>query len=158
MSPRIKWGLITGGVVALLNLCGGTLIGAFNNCLSIVTVTIASIVAGYFCAHQEPADEAVKAGGISGAIVGGINLISQLIGGILGGLVGTGILASFDPRVKANPTSFSQGVGLGIGIIVIVALVTGLILILGGAGIGALTAKLAMPQVAVIRETSTDPS
>ena len=156
MSPRIKWGLITGAGVAILNLCGGTLMGAFNNCLSIVTVAIAAIVAGYFCAHQEPADEAVKAGGIAGVIIGGINLISQLIGGILGGLIGTGILASFTPQAQADPTSFSQGVGLGIGIIVIAALVTGLTLILGGAGIGALTAKLTMPKVEMSKEIRTD--
>ncbi|MCX6081252.1 MAG: hypothetical protein NTW32_17105 [Chloroflexi bacterium] len=156
MSPRLKWGLITGGVVALLNLCGGTLLGAFNNCFSIVTVAIAAVVAGYFCAHQEPAEEAIKAGGIAGAIVGAMNLVSQLIGGILGGLIGLGILAAFTPQAKADPSSFSMGAGLGIGIIVIAAIVTGIILILGGAGIGALTAKLAMPKTETVKEIKND--
>jgi len=151
MLPRVKWGLITGGAVAILNLCGGVLMGVVNNCLAIVTVTIATIVAGYFCARQEPTEDAVRAGGIAGAIIEGINLISQLIGGILGGLVGTGILASFTPQAKADPASFTQAVGLGISIIVVTTVVVGLILVLGCAGIGALTAKLAMPYVSSIR-------
>lgn len=146
MSPRIKWALITGGVIAFLNLCGGTLMGAFNNCLSIVTVAIAAAAAGYFCAQQEPADETVKAGAISGSIVGVINLISQLIGGVIGGLIGSGMLASFSTQAQRDPSSFTQGVGLGIGIIVLAAIGTGIILIPVAAGIGALTAKLATPK------------
>ena len=146
MSPRVKWGLITGGCVALLNLCGGTLLGAVNNCLALFTVAIAAVVAGYFCAQQEPADEAIKAGGISGAIVGGVSLLSQLLGGVLGGLAGTGILAAFSPQAKADPGSFSLGIGIGLGIILLSALVCGAIFIPMGAGIGALTAKLSLPK------------
>ncbi len=158
MSPRIKWGLITGAGVALLNLCGGTLMGAFNNCLSIITVAIAAAIAGYFCAQQEPSSEAIKAGGIAGAIIGVINLVSQLIGGIIGGLIGAGMLASFNHQAQANPSSFSKGVGIGLGIIVIAAIVMGLILILGGAGVGALTAKLSLPRAKNLEgiETTSD--
>lgn len=146
MSPRVKWGLIAGGGVALLNLCGGTLMGAINNCLSLFTVAIAAAVAGYFCAQQEPAEEAVKAGGLAGALVGGLNLISQLLGGLLGGLAGTGILAAFTPQAQADPANFSLGVGIGLGVIVLSAFICGVILIPIGAGIGALTAKSFLPH------------
>jgi len=54
MLPRVKWGLITGGAVAILNLCGGVLMGAVNNCLAIVTVAGATIVAGYFAPVKNP--------------------------------------------------------------------------------------------------------
>lgn len=155
MTPRLRWGLITGTVVALLNLCGGTLIGAFNNCLSIVTVTVAAAIAGYFCARQEPSTDAVKAGGVAGMVVGIINLVSQLIGGVIGGLVGTGLLASFTSQVQADPASFTQGVGIGLGIIMIAALGVGVILILLGAGVGALTAKIAMPKSEVTKQHET---
>lgn len=152
MSPRIKWGLIAGGAVALLNLCGGTLVGAFNNCISLITVSIAAAVAGYLCAQQEPSQEAIKAGAISGALVGVLSMVGQLIGGIIGGLIGTSMLAAFSPQAQSDP-AFSQGVGLGIGIIVIAALGVGLLMILGGAGIGALTAKLSLPRAEVAAGT-----
>lgn len=152
MLPRIKWGLIAGGVVALLNLCGGSLIGAFNNCLSLVTVPIAAILAGYFCARQEPPEEAIKAGGVAGGIVGVINIISQTIGGMIGGLVGAGFLASYTNQAQADPTTFTQGVGLGLGVIVAAAMITGALLTLVSVGLGALTAKLTMPKAEVISE------
>jgi hypothetical protein len=145
MSPRIKWGLVTGAVIAVLNLCGGALIGALNNCLSFITVIIASAIAGYLCARYEPASEATKAGAVAGAIVGGLNLISQLIGGLIGGIIGSGILAAGIPD-SLNSPEFVSGVGIGMGIIVIAAIIIGAILILVGAGVGALTAKLSLPK------------
>ena len=146
MSPRIKWGLLAGGAVALLNLCGGVLIGAVNNCITIITVSIAAAAAGYFCARQEPAAEAIKAGATAGAIIGVISLVSQLIGGIIGGFVGAGILSSVSPVANQDPSAFSQGVGLGIGVIIASAIIVGIILIFAGAGIGALAAKLSVQQ------------
>ncbi len=145
MSPRIKWGLVTGAVIVVLNFCGGALIGAFNNCISVITVIIASAIAGYLCARSEPASEATKAGAVAGAIVGGLNLISQLIGGLIGGIIGSRILAA-EIQNSLNSPEFMSGVGMGIGIIVIVAMITGFILILVGAGTGALTAKLFLPK------------
>jgi hypothetical protein len=147
MSPRIKWGLIAGGVVALFNICGGMLIGALNNCFSIFTVSIAAAVAGYFVGQQDLPEEMTKAGATAGAIVGGINLISQLFGGIIGGLVGTGIMASLNNNAQADPAAFSTGVGIGFGLIIFMAIIFGSILIAVGAGIGALTAKKTMPQL-----------
>ena len=146
MSPRIKWGLLAGGAVALLNLCGGVLIGAVNNCITIITVSIAAAAAGYFCARQEPAAEAIKAGATAGAIIGVISLVSQLIGGVIGGLVGASILASVSPIAQQDPSVYTQGAGLGIGIIVASAIGVGIILIFAGAGIGALAAKLSVQQ------------
>jgi hypothetical protein len=157
MSPRIKWGLITGGVVAILNFCGGSLVGVFNNCLAIVTVTIAAIGAGYLSAQQEPAEEAIKAGGIAGAIVGGINLISQLIISFIAGLIGSGMMAYFMPHAQANAPSFPQSTEVGLDITLFAAILVGLMLILGGAGIGAWAAKLAKPKTdATSRRTAID--
>jgi hypothetical protein len=147
MKPRIKWGLVTGGVVAIMNLCGGTLIAAFNNCLSVITVIIAAAIAGYFCGRQEPAPEAVKGGGIAGVIVGAINLVSQLIGGLIGGMAGLGLLAAFGSQAQTDPLSLFQGGGIALGVIALAAFLVGAVLILVGAGVGALAARLATPKV-----------
>lgn len=146
MSPHVKWGLITGGVVAIINICGGILIGALNNCLSIVTVTIATTVAGYFSAQQEPAEKAINAGGIAGAIIGGINLITQMIISVIAGLVGSGTMPYFMPQAQSNAPSFPQGTGMGLGITLLAVIIVGLLLLAGSAGIGALTAKLSVPK------------
>jgi hypothetical protein len=149
MSPRIKWGLIAGAGVAVLNLCGGALIGALNNCIAIVTVSVAAALAGYFTGQHEPPAEAVKAGAVAGAVVGGVNLVSQLIGGAIGGFIGSRILASFSDMALMDPSEVAAGTGLGFGIIFITAVAVGILLILVGAGIGALTAKLTAPKVNV---------
>jgi hypothetical protein len=150
MSPRIKWGLIAGAGVAVLNLCGGALMGALNNCISIVTVSIAAAVAGYFVAQQEPSGEAVKAGAVAGAVVGGMNLVSQLVGGVMGGFIGASLLSSFSTLAQVSPDEITSGMRMGIGLILISAVVVGAILILLGTGIGALTAKLTAPKVDVV--------
>lgn len=145
MSPRFKWGLIAGAGVAVLNLCGGMLMGVFNNCLSVITVTLAAAAAGYFCGRQEKAGEAVRAGAIAGTLVGFINLASQLVGGTLGGLIGAGFLSAFSQSSSSDPTTWLKGVGVGFGLIIVLALVFGAALIFLGAGVGALAAKLALP-------------
>jgi hypothetical protein len=143
MLPRIKWGFITGGIVALLNLCGGIMVGVCNNCFSIITVAIAAAIAGYFCGHQESIEKATKAGAISGLIIGVISLISQLIGGIIGGLSGTGIIDYYNKNISSSHSNIEQNLGAVMSIIIVGAFVMGGLIILESTVIGAVSAKIA---------------
>ncbi len=144
MTPRVRWGLIAGGVLALLNLCGGTLIGIFNNCLILLTVAAGAGAAGYLSAREEPAAEAQKSGAIAGAIAGGLSLVGQLVGAVIGGIVGTSILASLNPELQqVDPSQLAGGAAIGVVASLATSLCVGVVMIAVGAGIGALTARLA---------------
>ncbi|MFN8410832.1 MAG: hypothetical protein U0Z26_00440 [Anaerolineales bacterium] len=82
MKPRIKMGLIVGGIGLVLNAC---ISGAIGICGPFASL-IAGGIAGYFAANQEklfPKSEGAKAGGIAGGIAGGLMIIGQLIGGMV---------------------------------------------------------------------------
>ena len=152
MLPRYKWGLLAGVVVALLNLCGDALFSPLSDCLSVVTVAAAAILAGFLCARQEPPDQATKAGAVAGTIIGLFNLASQVVGGVLAGLVGLGIVTALKPQVQADPALYSRGVAAGLGVMLGLVLLVGVALLFLGAGLGALAARLARPKTDAAEE------
>ncbi|MDI6769044.1 MAG: hypothetical protein QMD04_05150 [Anaerolineales bacterium] len=81
MLPRMKFGLISGAIGLVLNVCVAAVLGICGPMLAI----IAGALAGYFAAKGEKLPtqgEGAKAGAIAGAIAGGLTLIGQILGGI----------------------------------------------------------------------------
>jgi uncharacterized protein YqgC (DUF456 family) len=146
MSPRIKYGLIAGIIIAVLNLCGATLMGAFNNCLALITVLIASAIVGYLCGKQESAGQAAMSGAIAGGIVGGFSLVSQILGNLLGSVVGAGIVSVAYKNIPTSSSSFLTSMGTGVAVALVINICSGIVLCLAGAGVGALAANLSASQ------------
>jgi hypothetical protein len=81
MSPKIKYGLILGGVGLVLTICVSAAVGL---CGPVVPL-IAGGVAGYLAGREEPSTsqgQSAQIGAISGAIAGVGTTIGQLIGGV----------------------------------------------------------------------------
>lgn len=81
MSPRIKFGLIAGGIGLVLNICVAAVMGVCGPGVA----AVAGALAGYFAAKNErplSQGEGAKSGAIAGLIAGGLVLIGQILGGI----------------------------------------------------------------------------
>lgn len=81
MKPRIKFGLIVGGVSFLLTICISTLIGICGPGVSL----FAGAVAGFLAARGEKVPtqpEGAKVGAVAGAVSGAIAMLGQIFGGI----------------------------------------------------------------------------
>jgi hypothetical protein len=81
MKPRIKMGLIAGGIGLVLNIFVSTLFGICGPAISL----IAGGAAGLLAVQQEkPSNksEGASVGGMAGLIAGGLTLIGQIIGGL----------------------------------------------------------------------------
>jgi uncharacterized protein YqgC (DUF456 family) len=146
MSPRLKYGLIAGIIIAVLNLCGASLMGAFNNCLALITVLIASAVAGYLCGKQEPAGQAAMGGAVAGGIIGGCSLVSLVLGNLIGSVVGVGIVSMASQNIQTGSSSFLSSLGTGVVVALVINICSGIVLCLAGAGVGALAANLSASQ------------
>ena len=78
MAPKVKYGLITGAVGALIDIC--------VSCCGPIISIITGAVAGYLTVRAEvPATKGAgaKSGAVSGAISGAIGLVGQLIGSVV---------------------------------------------------------------------------
>ncbi len=141
MSPKVKNGLSTGAVGALLNLC----VGAIPCCGQIVALGAGGI-AGYLTGRGEPfatKGEGAKSGAISGAISGALVLVGQLIGAIAFQLLGPVILRAM------GQSSSALDFGGGIGLTVVISCCLGLVGVGFAAGAGALAGYMAtQPQQA----------
>jgi hypothetical protein len=81
MTARVKYGLIVGAVVMLLNVCVAAVMGICGPVMSLV----AGAIAGYLTAREEElpaAGDGARAGAVSGLIAGALVFLGQLIGGI----------------------------------------------------------------------------
>ena len=81
MRPRIKYGLIAGGVGLVINAVVAMAVGI---CGPFVALLVGA-AAGFFTAQQEKPlskGEGAKAGLISGAVAGGLVLAGQILGAI----------------------------------------------------------------------------
>ncbi|MDX1522894.1 MAG: hypothetical protein R3264_14800 [Anaerolineae bacterium] len=82
MTPRVKFGLIAGGIGLVLSTCVSAAVGV---CGPIISILVGA-GAGYFTAQAENAptrQDGAKFGAISGAIAGTLSLVGQLIGGLI---------------------------------------------------------------------------
>ena len=82
MKPRIRMGLIVGGIGLLLNVCIAALMGICGPFVSL----LAGGVAGYLAVQQEKPSiksEGGKIGAIAGSIAGALVSIGQIIGGVV---------------------------------------------------------------------------
>jgi len=145
MQPRIKVGLIVGGIGLVLNSCAAAVFGL---CGPLVTL-IAGAVAGYITAQQEnlpTKNDAAKAGGIAGGITGGLMIIGQLIGGfgvlLMAQVTGAQSVFGTIPSFESDPASligyYIGGAGTGICF--------GLIGAFLAAGAGAVAGYIATPD------------
>lgn len=146
MQPRIKIGLIVGGVGLLLNICVSAAVGICGPFAALA----AGAIAGFLTANQEklPAkNDGARAGAISGLVAGALMLVGQIIGGI-------GALYYF--QATGTPSLFGAAPGQLAGGVEQTAYFVGGLAVgscFGLAGIGmaalagALTGYLATPQV-----------
>jgi hypothetical protein len=81
MQPRIKYGLIVGGITLLLNICVST---AFGFCGPFIAL-LAGGAAGFLTVREaEPTtrNDGAREGAVSGGIAGAMILIGQMIASI----------------------------------------------------------------------------
>ena len=81
MKPRVKFGLIAGGIGLVLNICIASVLGICGPFMAL----LAGAAAGFFAAQNEQVDtkgDGARMGAISGGIAGVLVLIGQLIGGL----------------------------------------------------------------------------
>lgn len=82
MYPRVKVGLLVGGIGLLLNICIATAFGLCGPMLALLS----GAVAGFLAAQQEKAPtkgEGARIGAISGFVAGGLILLGQMLGAIV---------------------------------------------------------------------------
>jgi hypothetical protein len=83
MQPRIKFGLIVGGVGLFVNLCASAAVGLCGPFVAL----LAGALAGFLAAQQEklPAQSAgAKVGATAGGLAGGLMIIGQSLGAVVG--------------------------------------------------------------------------
>jgi hypothetical protein len=120
MQPRVKYGLIAGGVGLVINICVGALVGVCGPAVALV----AGAAAGFFASGEEQAPtqgDGAREGALSGAIAGGLVLVGQLFGVI----VALGLTQSMqiEPIIGTMPVQGDTAgqtvfwmVGLGVGL------------------------------------------
>ncbi len=79
MTPRIKFGLITGVAGLLLNICVATMLGICGPFVGLLAGAVAGLVTGLQEKLPTRRDGAI-AGAVSGGIAGALVLVGQLIG------------------------------------------------------------------------------
>jgi hypothetical protein len=159
MSPKIKWGLIVGGALALLNLCGGGFLSwLFLACTGLLGIAGAAL-AGYLGAKDEAPGEGAKAGAIAGAITGAVSLIgtglAPVASSVIGFVFNTGIalLGSASGNNSDPLVSLFGSTLIGVPFLIVglgVNLCVGLFMALISAGVGALAGMLGGPKAATI--------
>jgi hypothetical protein len=139
MQPKIKVGLLAGGIGLVLNIC---ISGLFGLCGPFVSL-IAGALAGYFAAKQENAatkNDGAKAGAIAGAIAGGLIIIGQIISGLAALIfvqaLGTGSLFGQVPPASAGAGTQAIYYLTGIATSTCIGLVGVVLAALAGAGAG----------------------
>lgn len=147
MSLPVKWGLITGAVVAGLGLCGGGAIGVYYSCCALFVVLGGAALGSYLALKDDTTADRTKNGAIAGAIVGGGGLIGQTLGGVIGTLFSASLYALIPELAQNNPLGDPATMGaVGIGANVGVGLCVGAILTGLAAGVGALMAGITGPK------------
>jgi len=138
MQPRVKYGLITGAIGLVINVCISAAIGLCGPFVAL----LAGAAAGFFTAQAEKApskNDGARSGAVSGAIAGGLTLLGQLVGviTILFLTISTGI----QPIIGTLPESSDMAgqavywvAGVGVGLCF--GLVGVLLSALAGAGTG----------------------
>jgi len=107
MQPRVKFGLIVGGVSFLVTACVSMAIGVCGPVVSL----LGGAIAGFLTAKEEALPtqgDGAKAGAIAGAISGGIALLGQFLGGILA-------LAVLPSLMESLGDTFYQQQASGVG-------------------------------------------
>ena len=132
--------------MVLVNIGGGMLIGPANTCFSLMAFASAVLISGYLQGKGNPAGSAVRVGGVTGAILGMVNLLSQSVGAMLFGLLLTGVLSLGNAQKELDLTILTQGANLGIWVIGAILLLKGLFFMLSGACFGALAAGIGKPR------------
>jgi hypothetical protein len=153
MTPRVRYGLIAGGVGLVINICVGALIGLCGPFIGL----IAGAAAGFFAAQAEKAPtqaEGARLGAIAGAIAGTLVLVGQLSGGVasLAYIQSAGVTPLFGELPDVTDTAGQVGywvAGVGVGFCF------GLVGIVFGALTGAGAGYLGTPTPTI---TSQDPS
>ncbi len=121
MQPRIRMGLIVGGIGLVLNVCISGFIGLCGPFASL----LAGGLAGYLGAKQENISirgDAAKAGATAGAIAGALMIIGQIIGGIaaLAFMQAGGVQPPFGTMPSPNDPLAMQAIfylsGMGTGL------------------------------------------
>jgi hypothetical protein len=146
MTQQTQWTLILGLGMVLVNICGGMLIGPANTCFTLMAFASAVLISGYLQGKGNLAGKGVWAGGVTGAILGLVNLVSQSVGAMLFGLLLTGVVSLSNVQKELDPTILKQGASLGVWLLAGFLLIKGLLFIVGGAGLGALAAGIGKPR------------
>jgi hypothetical protein len=139
MYSRVIKGLVVGLVIyAFFITCGGVLLfGGVNYCAALFTVIFTAGIVGILCGKDASPHQTTKAGAISGGAIGIFGLFSQINGHLLSARqYGFGLIF---PIGKYNNL---QSLLTGVGIIILVWLFIAIVLIIVGASVGTLLAKI----------------
>jgi hypothetical protein len=146
MTAHTKGIFILGGLLALVNIGGGLLIGPANTCFSLLAFLLVVVIGGFLQGRAQPGGRVGWSGGLTGAVLGVVNLISQSIGTVLFGLLVMGVMSLANQQSTLDLTGLTQGANLGVGVLGSLLILKGLCFVAGGAGLGALAARIAMPR------------
>src|SRR5574341_1225263 len=139
MQPRIRIGLIVGGIGLVLNICVAGFLGFCGPFVSL----IAGGIAGFFAAQQEKLatkSEGAQAGATAGGIAGGLIILGQIVGGVaaLIFMQTSGGQSPFGqvPSLSGDPTSRIAYYAGGLGTAICFGLIGALLAAGAGAGAG----------------------
>ena len=157
MQPRMKIGLIVGGIGLVLNIC----VSGFVGFCGPVFALVAGGVAGFLAAQQEKLPskgDGARAGATAGGITGGLIILGQIIGGI-GALIyfqtvrnGNTIFGQV-PTLSSDPSALAGYYGGGL----FTALCFGIVGALLAAGAGAGAGYLATPDQPPVNRRASAP-
>lgn len=154
MVTKLKPGLIAGGALAALNLCGTGFLGLWGVVCAGVFGLAAAAAGGYLSAQRETPEKRLQTGASAGALTALLGLAGLLIGPLLGAALGAAFTtgASLIGGEGDVSTSLFGGALSGILGIPITAVILGLNLCVGmglvavSAGVGALAGAVSRSQ------------
>jgi len=150
MQPKVKFGLITGAIGLVINVCISAAIGLCGPFVAL----LAGAAAGFFTAQAEKPpskNDGARSGAIAGAIAGGLTLLGQLVGVVI--ILFLTLSTGIEPIIGTLPESSDMAgqaffwiAGIGVGLCF--GMVGVLLSALAGAGTGYLgTSEPATPVI-----------
>lgn len=142
MLPRVRWGLIVGAGVLLLNVGVSLALGCCGPLVSL----IGGALAAFLAVRDEGISvrkEASSVGAIAGVVAGGVGFVGQMIGGLIALAIGASnpqYLEMFGMQGTGSEMAGYWAGGIGAGVCF------GLIGVGLAAGAGALTAYLMVKE------------
>lgn len=142
MNPQIKNGLLAGAIGGAVNFCVSLVLGFCGPVVAMAAGGVAAFLTARGGGFATKGD-AAKAGAISGAVAGGLVLVTQILAGLANLIYlqvsGTQLPFGSVPGAGSTGTEMAVYYGTGLFTGVCIGLVDVALGALAGAGVGALT-------------------